>query len=216
MKLRFALLLAFVFVASFAMADVVYTNGPINGNLNAYSITGLYGWAVADSFDVSGDWNVTGFAIGAWTYPGDTPVSFSWSILTGGPSWLGGQVVASGDATWTSNTFVGLGFGFYYVYNSEYDGLNVNLGSGTYWLELTNATTNVGGDPVYWDENDGPSQAHQGHYGQEYGQIGSESFTIFGTSGSTTGGTVPEPGSLVLFGSGILGLAGLLRRRIGL
>jgi hypothetical protein len=28
-------------------------------------------------------------------------------------------------------------------------------------------------------------------------------------------GTVPEPGSLILMGSGVLGLAGVLRRKIG-
>ena len=29
-------------------------------------------------------------------------------------------------------------------------------------------------------------------------------------------GNTPEPGSLILFGSGILGLAGVIRRRLGL
>ncbi len=38
-----------------------------------------------------------------------------------------------------------------------------------------------------------------------------------GTTGlSYAGGTVPEPGSLMLFGSGVLGLAGLLRRKLSL
>ncbi len=217
MKLRFALLLVLpLLIASYAAADVVYTNGPINGNISAYSFATQYGWEMANSFTVGSDSTITGFAIGSWVYPGDTPTTFSWQILTGGPSWLGGTVVASGDATWTSNTFWGLGFGYYYVYTSELDGLNVNLSSGEYWLQLSNGVTNVPGDPIYWDENDGPSTAHQGYYGSEYGQVGSEAFTIFGSQGTSGGGTVPEPSSLVLFGSGILGLAGLLRRRIGL
>jgi hypothetical protein len=53
------------------------------------------------------------------------------------------------------------------------------------------------------------------------GTIPSESFTVLGSEGSTTTststtttGTVPEPSSIMLFGSGILGLVGMLRRRL--
>ena len=51
------------------------------------------------------------------------------------------------------------------------------------------------------------------------GTIPSESFTVLGTNTSTTTtttttGTVPEPSSIMLFGSGILGLAGVLRRKL--
>jgi hypothetical protein len=38
--------------------------------------------------------------------------------------------------------------------------------------------------------------------------LGGESFTLTG------GGTTPEPSSILLFGSGILGLAGVLRRKL--
>ncbi|HEY5175964.1 MAG TPA: PEP-CTERM sorting domain-containing protein [Terriglobales bacterium] len=40
------------------------------------------------------------------------------------------------------------------------------------------------------------------------GSIPSEAFTLTGP-----GGTTPEPSSIMLFGSGILGLAGVLQRR---
>jgi PEP-CTERM motif len=80
------------------------------------------------------------------------------------------------------------------------------LNAGNYWLTLQNAVTNTG-DPVYWDENSGPSQASENFVGT----IPSESFTILGAASSGAGST-PEPSTLVLFGSGIVGLAGLLRR----
>ena len=74
------------------------------------------------------------------------------------------------------------------------------------------------GDPVYWDENSGagcggtgggkncPSQASE----SAVGTVPSEAFTI-GDPG-TTG--VPEPNSILLFASGILGLAGVLRCKL--
>ena len=43
-----------------------------------------------------------------------------------------------------------------------------------------------------------------------FGNIPSEAFDINGTN---NGGTTSEPSSIVLFGSGILGLAGILRRQ---
>ncbi|HUI84843.1 MAG TPA: PEP-CTERM sorting domain-containing protein [Candidatus Binatia bacterium] len=70
------------------------------------------------------------------------------------------------------------------------------------------------GDPVYWDENSGigchspgcPSQA-----GPPLGSDPSEAFTILGDVGGT--GSVPEPGSLLLFGSAFVGIVGILRRK---
>ena len=103
-----------------------------------------------------------------------------------------------------------------YGYNIDLitiSGLNVNLNAGTDWLNLQNAAV-PSGDPVYWDENSGqgcggsdghgcPSQASE----SAVGTIPSEAFTI---NGSTSGNT-PEPSSILLFASGILGLAGVLR-----
>jgi PEP-CTERM motif len=88
----------------------------------------------------------------------------------------------------------------------------VNFGSGTYWLNLQNAQSKLD-DYFFWDENSGkgcggsgcPSSASE----NAVGTIPSESFTIYGG-----GGTTPEPSSVMLFGSGILGLAGVLRRRL--
>ena len=61
--------------------------------------------------------------------------------------------------------------------------------------------------PIYWDENSGPSTAYE----NTLGSIPSEAFTLTGAPG---GGTTPEPSSVMLFGSGVLGLAGVLRRKL--
>jgi len=93
-------------------------------------------------------------------------------------------------------------------------GGGVNLASaGSYWLNIQNASS-AAGDPVYWDENSGPSSASE----NTVGTIPSESFTVLGTQSTTTTttttGTTPEPSSILLLGSGILGLAGVLRRKL--
>ncbi|MGD0828745.1 MAG: hypothetical protein ABSA09_11785 [Desulfobaccales bacterium] len=107
MRITSVLVLAFALaVCAPASASIIYSNGPINGTLDAYSFWGRYGYAVADSFASTGSATVTSFDVGIWVSSGDTPTTFTWTILTGGPSWLGGTTVKSGSATWT-NTYWG-------------------------------------------------------------------------------------------------------------
>ena len=112
--------------------------------------------------------------------------------------------IASGTAT-LSNSYVGSNY--YDFYTSTASGLNVSLGAGTYWLTLS-AGASTNGNWLAWDVNSGPSQAVH----NVNGNVRSEAFTIYGTSGTST----PEPGTLIMFGSGIIGLAGVLRRKINL
>jgi PEP-CTERM motif len=193
-----------------------YDNGPINGTIDSWVIN--FGTIVSDSYIAQGS-NVTGFSFGAWEFPGDTLSSVDWSITLSENS---GHVFGSGTASTGGgaggmlvDTFVSANnFGFN-VDNIAVTGLNVpELKGVTYWLNLQNATV-PNGDPVYWDENSGtgcggagcPSSASE----SVVGTIPSEAFTIGGGSGT---GTTPEPSSIMLFGSGILGLAGVLRRKL--
>ena len=208
MKLRIASLslLALCLVALPALADTVYDNGPINGTTDAWTIN--FGFVVSDSFSISGGGaTVNGLAFGAWLFPGDVLQSAEVSITD---AEFGGTTFFDGVVNFTQSGCVGNQYGFN-VCTETGSFSDVNLAAGTYWLNLQNASVNTG-DPIYWDENSGPSQASE----NSVGTIPSEAFTLTGgtSTTTTTGGTVPEPSSIMLFGSGILGLAGVLRRKL--
>ncbi len=213
MKLRIALLatlcLAVASVPAWAQ-NWSYDNGPINGTTDAWTIN--FGYIVSDSYVASGS-NVTNFSFGVWEFPGDTMTSVDWSITLGENS---GNVFGSGTASGANltDTFISTNQFGYDIDKISVTGLNVPELSGVkYWLNLQNAAV-PSGDPVFWDENSGvgcggsgcPSQASE----SAVGTIASEAFTIGGSGSSTT----PEPSSIMLFGSGILGLAGVLRRKL--
>ena len=208
MKMRLAsivLLVLSLMVAAPAFAATLYSNGGINGTINGWNVSN--GWQVSDSFAITtGSSTVTGFDGGFWVDPGDTPVQVDWSIGTS----AFGSSLGSGTASLSNTLFCsGCGFGFYDIYTSTASGLGVALGNGTYWLTLQNAIT-AGAGGMYWDENDGASLAQQNN---GTGAIGSEAFNIYGHTNMTT---IPEPGTLVMFASGILGLGGIVRRKLSL
>lgn len=210
MKLRIAsfTILCLALAALPAFAD--YENGPINGTGDAWPFD--FGFTLSDSF-VADNNAVTGFMLGTWEYPGDALSSVQWSI-TSEPN--GGTVYGSGTASGKNlaDQFIStnqLGFDIDLV---TIRGLNVAVtANAKYWLNLQNAQ-DPKGDPTYWDENSGvgctspgcPSQAEE----SLVGTVPSESFTV------NTGGTqtTPEPSSFLLLGSGVIALAGVLRRRL--
>jgi len=186
-----------------AIAQTIYSNGAINGTTDAWTIN--FGFVVSDTFSVgAGGATVNGLSFGAWVFPGDTIEDVEVQITS---SEFGGTVYSDQVVTFTQTGCSANQYGFNVC--TETGSLNpVNLAAGTYWINLDNAVTEFG-SPIFWDENDGPSLASQ----TSVGTIPSESFTVLGTS-TTGGGSVPEPGSIMLFGTGILGLAGFLRRKL--
>jgi hypothetical protein len=213
-KIRFGTLALLVLATALALPAVaqteIYDNGPINGTTDSWTIN--FGFAVSDSFTISGgNSTVTGLTFGSFSDPGDVLTSVELAITSsefGGTSYFD-QVVSITQSDCFANQYG------YYVCHEHATFNGPTLNNGGYWLTLENATTNTG-DPVYWDENSGvgcqsngcPSSASE----NSIGTIPSESFTLYGNSAGT--GSTPEPGSIMLFGSGLLGVVGVLRRRL--
>jgi len=219
MELRTAslIVLGLTLAAIPAAAQVLYGNGPINGTTDAWLIN--FSYTTSDTFSLLNNSTVRGFNFGAWETPGDELLSVDW-LITSEPI-DGGTLYASGTASGSNLTdqFVSTNQYGFDIDGITVTGLNVNLNANTtYWLNLQNAVSK-GGNPVYWDENSGagctgnngmgggcPSMAESTCF--ECDNIPSESFDINGTAGTT-----PEPGTFVLFGSGLWGVAALRRKR---
>ena len=202
-----AIFLALVTVPTFAQ---LYDNGSTNGNTDGWTIN--FGFAVSDSFPTPGG-IIGGLQFAAWLFPGDTLLNSEVLITSsefGGTTYFDQVVNFTQSTNCPTNT---------YGYNIcvETGAFTANLAAGTYWLILQNAVVN-NGDPVYWDENSGPSSASE----NSIGTVPSESFTVNGICGAGPNSpgcvTIPEPSIILLFGSGALTLLGpgLLRLLRGL
>ncbi len=181
----------------------LYDNGPTNGQDTAWTIN--LGFAVSDNFTLSSNSAVNGLDFAAWVFPGDVLQSAEVAITS---SEFGGTTYFDQTVNFTATGCFANQIGFNVCTESGNFGTNVNLAAGTYWLTLDNGCCSLG-DPYYWDQNSGPSLASE----NSLGTIPSESFTLLGSSGSSTG-TTPEPGGILLFGSGVLALAGMLRHKL--
>ena len=214
-----------------AFAQTIFVGGPISGTLTGLFITGpnqpnFKGsfQDISDGFIATSSGTPASLAFGAWVLGGDTPTAVSYEFGTSafGADVGSGTVVlnSSTNAFLFHNTF---GYDVYKI-TIPVNGASMSMGN-QYWVSLSNANDSVNSGSMAWDYNGGPATCNYRQSGTNLGPCGSgagilaehttpqdgegESFTISGSQATT-----PEPSSIMLFGSGILGLAGILRRKL--
>jgi PEP-CTERM motif len=209
-------------LTAYAGTTTFYNDGGIDGNDNGFYITGPSFPNPAGSFqDISNGFIAAAsgapnqLEFGEWVLSGSTPTSIGYEIGTT----AFGTDLGFGTVTQNSSNSVflftnGFGYGIYDVTIPVTSG--AMTAGNTYWVSLSNAANTGSTQSGAWDipngGSGGPATCNFRQSGTNYGScgLGGESFTLTGQSQSTT----PEPSSILLFGSGILGLAGVLRRKL--
>jgi hypothetical protein len=215
MKIRIAsfTVMCLAMMAVPAAAGNVYDNGPVNGESDAWTIN--FGFSVTDSFTVAnGNGSIGGLNFYAWLFPGDTITSVEVQV---GNAQFGNNLMDM-QVNLTQSSCFANNFGYNVcLESSTFNG--PNLGNGNYWVTLQNANV-PSGDPVYWDENSGIGCQSQGCPSQADCNscitkqlIYSEAFTLTAQGTTTSTGTTPEPGSILLFGTGFVGVLARLRKK---
>ena len=187
------------------MAQDIYDNGPINGNTDAWTIN--FGFVVSDTFNVSNNnTTITGCSFGMWLFSGDTLTSAELSITSGensGTSYFD-QTVNFTQGACTSQP------------------VRLQRLHREHHVQRPDAQCrHLLAEPAECQR----TQRRPGLLGRELrpvaglGELGwLDSFGSLHASRQRRPppppDSVPEPSSIMLFGSGILGLAGILRRKL--
>jgi|CZKH01.1.fsa_nt_gi hypothetical protein len=186
-------------LAAFAGNSVDFTNsgGTLSGTSSGLSLTGSTLIAV-DGFNGGG--LITGSNLGSFT--------FNTGALASGSLQMGGVFAGGGNFTITGNGSSGLPNGV--IFSGTFSSATwtlITLANGTHNYTLTGVLTGSFGSGY---SSNGVTVQLTVNTGKGYFN-GST-----GISSGDTSVTVPEPGSLGLLGTGLLGLAGVIRRKMNL
>jgi fibronectin-binding autotransporter adhesin len=184
-------------LAAFAdSVDFTNSGGILAGSSNGLSLTGS---ALIALNGLNGSGLVTGTDLGS--------VSFSTGALSGGSMQMGGTFAAGGSFTITGNGGNGIPNGtiFAGTFSGPATWTLTTLANGTHNYTLTGVVAGTLGGGFH---TDGVTVQLTVNTGRGF---------FNGRTHISSGDTnvvVPEPGSLSLLGTGLLGLAGVMRRKL--
>ncbi len=151
------------------------------------------------------------------------PDSAYWEIRSGVSEGNGGTLIASGSGSTGAGTFSWTPTGRSDEFMAHVTGLNLSLGPGMYWESVVPQSPNEIGrsfnSNTFTRPNGVGTQVNDQQYfdsaffGANFTNADNEG--VFQTlSSGIDGYATPEPSSLIMLGSGVLGIGGLLRRRL--
>jgi hypothetical protein len=212
-------LLCLAFSASAFADTVLFNDGATDGFDNGFFIDGPnpgpYSQSISNGFVATGSGAATALDFGVWVPAGTKLTTVTW--------WLGTSAFASDLGTGTVTNFTadflnsnGIGYDVYEIHLTGMAGGTLTAGN-TYWLSLGNANDTGFTQLDAWDIPNfgfgGPATCNFSQGGVNFGDCGAggEAFTLYSGGG---GGGVPEPGSMIMLATGVLGAAGALRRKL--